>query len=184
MGRRVAAERHVRAVLVVVANVLAQDSTQVVLSENDHVVDDVPTRASDPSFRETVLPWGARRRPELLQAEVVDAPIERGAEDRVAVADQPRDSGVGAHSLDDLLRRPLGGRVRGDVHVDYAATLERRDEERVQDANATVGTVKKSTAIAPIMWLRTNVPHVCEGGHAGRSDGFGMYRATASFPTS
>ncbi len=41
-----------------------------------HVVDDVPMSASDPSFGETVLPWEARRRAELLQAEVVDAPSE------------------------------------------------------------------------------------------------------------
>src|ERR1700691_6097937 len=78
--RRVAPERHVGAVRVVVRNVLAEDPTQVVLAEHDHVVDDLPTRSAHPSFGETVLPWGPRRASELRQTEVLDAAVERGAE--------------------------------------------------------------------------------------------------------
>ena len=100
----VARERHVRTVRVVVASVLAEHPTQMVFAEHDHVVDELSTCGPDPPFREAVLPWGARRRPELLQVEVLDAAIERGAEDRIAVADQARDRSVGANGFHDLLR--------------------------------------------------------------------------------
>ena len=96
------------------------------------MVDELSTRGPDPPFREAVLPWGARRRPELLQAEVLDAAIERGAEDPIAVADQAPERSVGANGFHDLLRRPLRRRVLGDVDVDHAPTLQRENEEHVE----------------------------------------------------
>jgi hypothetical protein len=59
--RRVTAERHVGAVGVVVRDVLAQDSTQMVLAEHDQVVDNLATRGAHPSLGEPVLPWRPRR---------------------------------------------------------------------------------------------------------------------------
>ena len=54
--RRVTPERHAGAVGVVVRDVLAKDSTQMVLAEHDQVVDNLATRGADPSFGEPVLP--------------------------------------------------------------------------------------------------------------------------------
>ena len=50
-------------------------------------------------------------------------------------------------------------------------------------SNVTVGTVRKSIAMVPARWSRTNVFQVCEGGRSGRSGGFGMYLATVSLST-
>src|ERR1019366_1765960 len=88
--RRVAPERHVGAVRVVIRNICTKNPTQVVFAENDHVVDDLPTRGADPSLREPVLPRGPGRDSQLGKAEVVDPAVERGAEDLVAIADQSR----------------------------------------------------------------------------------------------
>jgi hypothetical protein len=115
---------------------------------------------------------GARRDSELRQTEVLDAAVERGAEDLVAVADQSCEPNVGADRLDDLLRRPFGPRVLGDVHVDLAAAFEREHEETkntYNTPNVTVGTVKKSIAIVPTAWVRMNVPHVWDGGRSGHA---------------
>jgi hypothetical protein len=108
---RVTPERHVRAVGVVVRQVLAKDPTQVVLAEHDHVVDDLATRSAHSSLGEPVLPRGSRRDSELSQPEILDASVERGAEDLVAVADQSCDLKVGADRLNDLLCRPFGRRA-------------------------------------------------------------------------
>jgi putative membrane protein len=56
----------------------------MVLAEHDQVVDNLATRGAHPSFGEPVLPWQPRRNSELRQTEVVDAAIERRAEDLVA----------------------------------------------------------------------------------------------------
>ena len=101
------------------------------IRDSDHVVDDLPTRSAHPSFSEPVLPRGPSRDSELRQTEVVDAAVEPHAEDLVAVADESCEPGVRADRLDDLLRRPLGRRVRGDVHVDHAPAFRREHEEDV-----------------------------------------------------
>jgi hypothetical protein len=132
--RRVAPERHMGTVRIVIRHVLAEDPTQVVRVERDHVVDDLSARGAHPSFGEPVLPWGPSRDSDLRQTEVVDAAVERGAEDLVAVAYQSCKPDVGADRLDDLLRRPFGRRVLGDVHVDHSAAFEREHEEHVQNA--------------------------------------------------
>jgi hypothetical protein len=53
--RRVARERHVGTVRVVVLDVFAEEPSQVVLAEDDQVIDDLPTRGAHPSFGESVL---------------------------------------------------------------------------------------------------------------------------------
>ncbi len=172
------------AVGVVVRDVLSKDATQVVLAEHDHVVGDLPARSAHPSFGEPVLPRRPRRDSELRQTEVLDAAVERGSEDLVPVADQPRKPLIGSDGLDDLLCSPFGRRVSGDVHVEHAAPFEREHEECASTAKVTVGTVKKSIAIVPTAWVRMNVPHVWDGGRGVRPTGRGMYFATASWPTS
>jgi hypothetical protein len=85
--RRIAAERHVGPVGVVVRDVLSKDPTRVVLAEHDDVVNDLPSRSAHPSFGEPVLPRGPRSDAELRQTKVVDATVEGGTKDLVAVAD-------------------------------------------------------------------------------------------------
>src|ERR1035438_6451811 len=51
-------------------------------------------------------------------------------------------------------------------------------------SKVTVGTVRKSTAMVPARCVRRNVTQVIDGGRRGAPGRFGMYRATASLPTS
>jgi hypothetical protein len=118
-NRHVAPKRHAGAIRVVVRNVRAENPTQVVLAQHDHVVDNFPTRSAHPSFGEPALPWAPSRDSELRQTEVV-ATVERRAEDLVAVADQssgPTASTIccAAHSagLRHGLRRQRRGNLSG-----------------------------------------------------------------------
>ena len=54
--RRVAVERHVRAVRVVVSDVLADQAKQVPFAEHDHVVEQLAAQRPHESFRVPVLP--------------------------------------------------------------------------------------------------------------------------------
>lgn len=54
--RRVAVEAHVRAILVVVAGVLADQVEEVTLTEHDHVIEQFSTKGAHPAFRVPILP--------------------------------------------------------------------------------------------------------------------------------
>jgi hypothetical protein len=77
----VAVERHARAVLVVVARMLANPVQQVALAEHDDVVESLSAWRAHESLRASILPRRPRSDPNLLDAEVVDPGIEPGAVD-------------------------------------------------------------------------------------------------------
>jgi|HubBroStandDraft_3_1064219.scaffolds.fasta_scaffold743138_1 hypothetical protein len=54
--RRVAVEAHVRAVVVVVAGVLADQVEEMTLPEHDHMIKQLSTKGTHPPFRVSVLP--------------------------------------------------------------------------------------------------------------------------------
>jgi hypothetical protein len=85
--RCVALERHMRSILVVISRVLADETEKMPFPENDQVVDQLPAQRADPPLRMPVLPRRALRDLDLLDAEVIDARIERNTEDGIAVSD-------------------------------------------------------------------------------------------------
>jgi hypothetical protein len=87
--RRISIERQVRSVSVVISDVVADQPQEVPLAEHDDVIEELPAQGPHPAFRETILPWGARRRPKLSNPEVADACVEHRAEDRVAITNEP-----------------------------------------------------------------------------------------------
>ena len=72
----------------IVVDVLPQDSRQVPLVENDHVVEPLTSQGADQPFDERILPRRARRRQYPLDAECHDAPIEGRAVDPISVPQQ------------------------------------------------------------------------------------------------
>ncbi len=131
--RRIAAKRHMGSVLVVVGDMVADQAEQMPLSEHDDVVEQFSAQRADPPFGEPVLPRGARRGPELLDAQIFHARVKRGPEDRITVSNQPHRRDVSADGLHDLLCRPCGVRMRRHVDVQHTAALEREDKEDVDD---------------------------------------------------
>ena len=131
--RGVAIERHVWSVLVVIGRMLADQAKQMPLAEYDYVVEQFATQRADPSFGVSVLPRRMRRNLYLLDAQVFDARVEGGTVDAIAVSNQIRRYEIRANGLDNLLRRPLRVRVRCHVNVKYAASIERKHEEDVEN---------------------------------------------------
>src|SRR5437762_12466171 len=64
----VLAEPIVRAVLMVIANVVPKQSSQVLFVQRNHMVQQLPAAASDPSFSHSVLPGRFAARPFGLQS--------------------------------------------------------------------------------------------------------------------
>jgi hypothetical protein len=115
--RRVSAEGHVRAVVVVVGDVEADQSEQVPFPEHDHVVEHLSAERPHPARCETVLPWRARCSAQLLDAEVGGACVEHSSIDPISITDKPSRRVVGPDRLHDLLRRPRRMRLRRHIHM-------------------------------------------------------------------
>ncbi len=72
----------------IIVNVFAQDSPQVPLVEDDHVVETLQADRSDYPFDERILPRGARWRKDLLDAETLDATVEVPTVDLISIPQQ------------------------------------------------------------------------------------------------
>ena len=181
--RRVAAKRHMRSIAVVVSDVLANEPKQMPLSEHDDVVEQLATQSPNPSLGESVLPGRARRDPNLLDAEAVDARVKRGAVDGVAVADQAGHAIVDADGLDDLLSGPCGARMRRHVDVEQSTAFKREDEKDVKNAKGHGRHGQEVDRDRASEMVATKVFQVCDGGGGGRRVGLGMYLAAVSLET-
>ncbi len=118
--------------LVVVCDELKQHAEEVPLSQGNEVIGAFATDRADDSLGVGVLlrllaPDSDRRGSECL-----DLPFEGVATNTVAVVDQVTRGSVIGERLDDLLCRPLSGRVRGHVDVDDAASVMGQDDETEQ----------------------------------------------------
>ena len=91
----------------IVIDILAKESPQVLLVENNHVIETLAANTADDPFDVRALPRRARRRQDLLDAEPGDAPAEVPTVDLVAIPYQVTRRGVPGKGIDHLLRRPL-----------------------------------------------------------------------------
>src|SRR5256712_13683782 len=96
-------KRVVRAVLMVVGNVLSQQSAKVTLVEDDGVIEQFAAHASDPALCDTVLPRTSEGRPRWAQAEGIHRREDPVAEYRVSVEDQMAHAGIMRERFAQLL---------------------------------------------------------------------------------
>src|SRR5438128_12654442 len=78
----------------VVGNVLSQQSAKVTLVEEDGLIEQFATYASDPALCDTVLPRASEGRPRWAHAEGIHRCEDPVAEYRVAVEDQMAHGGI------------------------------------------------------------------------------------------
>ena len=77
-----------------------------------------------------ILPWRARRRPNLVDAESRDAPAEVRSIDSISVSQHEARSTLPGKGIDDLLRGPLCRRVVCDIEVsDPSPIVTEYDED-------------------------------------------------------
>jgi hypothetical protein len=92
----------------IVIDILAKESPQVLLVEDNQVIETLAANTADDPFDVRALPRRVRRRQDLLDAEAFDAPAEVPAVDLVAIPYQLTRRGVPGKGIDHLLRCPLG----------------------------------------------------------------------------
>ena len=127
-------QRPVRAMVMIIAEVVREPPAQVVLVEHDHVVQTFAADGADQALDEGILPRGARRNELLFQSEAQRPLHEFQTVDAIAIAEQIAGwLGVGKR-LGQLLCRPSSrGRI-GNIEMQDFAALMRQDQEDIEDA--------------------------------------------------
>src|SRR5215831_19163706 len=116
---RALSDRTVRAPVVEIADILAQDLLQMAFIEYEHVVEALGPDRSHPALGDGV---GSRRsewRANLGNTNITHATIESGAITAVAVMNEETSRySLPSAAFDNLLRRPRSGRMRRHANVD------------------------------------------------------------------
>src|SRR5215831_12716928 len=91
---------------VVIAEIIYEQSTQMVVIEDDHMIQTLATNASDHPLHVAILPRTPWRYADLLDAHSYDSRCEAFAVDSVAVLNHKSRSAVFRKPFDDLLCCP------------------------------------------------------------------------------
>ena len=122
-----------RAPVVEIADILAQDLLQMALIEYEHMVEALDPDRSHPALGDRVSPGRPERCANVDNPSIVHPPIEGGAVAAVAIVNEKTwRLAVPAAAFDDLLCRPFAGRMRRHVHVENLPAGVMDHEEHVQ----------------------------------------------------
>ncbi len=111
----------------------------MLLVEDHHVVEAFTPDGTDDAFDIRILPWGAWRNENLLDAEGVGTASEVSAVDSVAVTDQVSRCRVPRERFGELSAGPFSRGMLGDVEVNDAPPVMGQHEEHEQDAECNGG---------------------------------------------
>ena len=132
--REVSIERQMGSRVVIVVEVGSQDSLQVELVENDNPVQTLPTNGSDHAFAIRILPGCSRCDRHFVDPHALDAFPEKVSVDAISVSDHVARDLVEGKRFGDLLSRPLGRGMGGDIEVNDATTIVAQHDETVKHA--------------------------------------------------
>src|SRR5262245_16314520 len=107
----VAVQRLVSAALMIILEKLFEETHQVPLGEDDHVVKQLPANRPDQSVHEWRLPRRSRCNYDLLDPHAPQTAPQLAAIDAVAVVDQVARRRVEGEGLPQLLGNPRSGRA-------------------------------------------------------------------------
>jgi hypothetical protein len=139
-GRRGAglAEGAVRPVGVVVALVLAQYGSGMLLVDYQHAVEEFTANATDEAFGDRVGPRGLHGRPDDADVDRGEDGVERRGELRVPIPDEESEAAAGIVEVHEqvasLLGQPGAGRLGGDAEDVHPAGGVLDDEENIAGA--------------------------------------------------
>ena len=121
-----------RAVLVIIADIIGKQPPQVVVIQPDHVIEQVPAAALDPALRNSVLPRTLDRSANTLDSHRSN----RGGNLRAIVGVPIKDKKSGGRLIGkgfpQLLDNPQARRMWCDVKVQDATAIVADDEEAVE----------------------------------------------------
>jgi hypothetical protein len=125
--------RTMRPPVIEIAHILGQNLRQMALIEHEDVVQALRPDRSHPALGDRVGPRRSERRASLGNTGTTHPPIETGAITVVAVMNEKTwRLAVPTAAFDDLLCRPLGGRMRRHVHIENLPAGMMDHEEDVE----------------------------------------------------
>ena len=116
----------------IVVDVLSQDAPHVRLVEDDDMVETLAANAPDHPFDVRILPWRVRRRPNVVDAETIDAPAEVRTIDSIPVSQHVTRNRIPRKGVHNLACGPLCRRMVRDVEVYDPTTIVTEHDEDEQ----------------------------------------------------
>jgi hypothetical protein len=126
----------VRAVQMIIANVVPKQSSQVPFVQRNHMVQQLPSAASDPSFSHSVLPGRCAARALGLQSDGTQGFQNLCVELSIPIQDRVSVGCRVWESFAQLLDDPVRVRVSGRVKMQNPAPCMLDDEQAIQHSEA------------------------------------------------
>jgi len=138
--RCILVERKVCPRAVIVAEVAAQTTTEVLLVEDDHVVEQLAADGANYALGEGVLPGRARCGEDLGDAHALHPSAKVDAVCAISIAEEKARRRVIGKGLDNLLRCPGGSWGIGDLEVRNLPATMQEDHEHVEHSEGRLWT--------------------------------------------
>src|SRR5664280_1872834 len=135
-SRRLLVQPEVCSVVVIVGNVLREESLQMSLIQRDYVVEQV---AAGPTLGDPILPGTPNRGTDRCHVQRADRRWHFQAILRVMVEQEKSGRGIVGKSFSQLLHVPGASGMASDVEVQDAAAIMTDDEEAVQHPKGESG---------------------------------------------
>src|SRR5215831_9720103 len=118
--------------IMIVAEVFLQNSSKMLFGKYNHVVETFAAYTADHSFRVWILPRRVGSGDDFFDSHSSHSPPKVVSVDRISIPDQVAWSGVLRKRLDQLLRRPGGGRMFRDIEMDDLTPLVQEYDKAVK----------------------------------------------------
>src|SRR5580658_1569742 len=132
-----------RAIVLVVMDVLVHQPFQMPFIQHDHMVEQIAAAVANPTLGNTVLPWTSETGPLWLNAKALHGVDDFLIEARAAIKDQVARGRVIGKSFAKLLDNPGTVRMLGHGAVKDTPSIMRDDKEAVKHAERQRGHSKE-----------------------------------------
>ena len=125
-----------RAGIVIISEIAAENFTQMSLVDHDHVVDAVPTNRTVHPFNVGILPRGAVGGDDLFDSQGLNTSSELGAVNAVSISNYIARGRVERERLDHLLRCPCSRWKPRHIEVGDLPPFMPQDDKYVEQAKS------------------------------------------------
>jgi len=117
----------------VVVEVAGQETPEVALAEDHHMIQALPADAADHPLGICILPRTPRRGQDLVHAQVYEPLLKPLAIYRISVAEQVLRSSLPGEGCDELLCCPLRCRMLGHIEMEDLPPVVRQHDQHEED---------------------------------------------------
>src|SRR5262245_46883843 len=111
----------------IIRKVRSQGTTQRFFTQDNHMVQALATNRANDAFDVSSLPGRSRSAENFLDIHYRDLIAELLPIDAISISQQISGCRIKGKPLEDLLARPFGCRVRGNVKMDNTSSIMRKD---------------------------------------------------------